>query len=55
MLVYVSLANFYSISLNFSHILDLGFYHVREKSTVARFCLLMFSSQISLFMIYLVV
>ena len=50
MLVYVSLTNFCSLLLNFSHILDLGFHHVREKSIVARFCLLMLSSQISLFM-----
>jgi hypothetical protein len=29
-LVYVSLANFCSFFLNFSHILDLGFHHVLE-------------------------
>jgi hypothetical protein len=39
MLVYVSLVNFCSFLLNFSHILDLGFHHVIEKSIVSLFSL----------------
>jgi hypothetical protein len=39
MLVYVSLANFCSFLLNFSHILDLGFHHVRLKSIARLFSL----------------
>jgi len=30
-LVYVANVNFYSFLLNFSHILDLGFHHLRES------------------------